>query len=558
MMNDAAFQDIIQPYLNSFPARERFAVNDASIRVMVKEEATTLREYIKREVKGKLVSLKVDSSKKDGHPFFGVNIQFSNNGEIQLRTLAVRELFVSQSGENLKNEIITTLFLSPLTTVKTCCGLLILLRKDQEEQTVIDEEQEDLDLYVEQLGVKLDSVKCAAHTLQLAIVDDSIKKIASVSTLLAKCRVVVKKLRAETYRKKLKKVHLAIPVHDNDTRWNTSYAMLESLLKVRGYVEDDLEDFSADDWNEVESTLESLEPTMVATKILQGEQITLGDMYGTWLECKVKLKKVGSPLDNKICEAMTKRERREVYAPSNRLLAGQGKVPPLFDYPGFLAAIFLDPRYFAILDEDEIATAKAYIMQLWSKIEKNKTQEIRQNNLEEEGEEGEDDEDDEDAVSLMLLERDRVRSQNSTLPSTDISSKLNVYFRSTERVKDRKTSILKWWEDRKIAYPELYEVAKVVHAIPSTQVSVERLFSALRFIMHHLRSNLNGKMVEDLVLILNNSHLVNEDILVLIREAEDTDEDDEDDEVLEAETSESTSTSFSTINSNSSLTPSSD
>jgi len=32
-------------------------------------------------------------------------------------------------------------------------------------------------------------------------------------------------------------------------------------------------------------------------------------------------------------------------------------------------------------------------------------------------------------------------------------------------------------------YPELYILAKIVFAVPSTQVSVERLFSGLKFIL---------------------------------------------------------------------------
>lgn len=93
---------------------------------------------------------------------------------------------------------------------------------------------------------------------------------------------------------------------------------------------------------------------------------------------------------------------------------------------------------------------------------------------------------------------------------------------------------MKWWEDKKHTYPELYEVAKVVHAIPATQVSVERLFSALRFVMHHLRGNLSASIIEDLVLILNNSRLVKADILVLIgADSHEDDDDDDDDTDLE-------------------------
>ncbi|KAE8741817.1 hypothetical protein FOCC_FOCC012649 [Frankliniella occidentalis] len=334
--------------------------------------------------------------------------------------------------------------------------------------------------------------------------------------------------------------------------------MIESLLKVRGFVEDEddlLELFCEDDWNNAENILESLKPTMLATKILQGEQLTLGDMLGTWLECKIELKKVGSPLADQIVEAMTKRERREVFAQSNRQRAGQDKVPPLFEYPGFLASIFLDPRYFTILNEEEIMTAKIHISQLWAKIEKNKNLGSQQISSDSNPDGGEDPEDELEAI---LSAGDGARLQNSLAPSTDIASKLNIYFRSTPRIRDRKINILKWWEEKKIEFPELYEVAVVVHAIPSTQVSVERLFSALRFVMHHLRGNLSAQMIEDLVLILNNSHLVKEDILVLINGEEKSDDEEEVDDPNEGEgssisESSSSSTSLTTNSSSTSF-----
>ncbi|XP_052130624.1 uncharacterized protein LOC113210910 [Frankliniella occidentalis] len=466
LMNDAAFQDIVKSYLNGFPARERyvrlfykntrtvasinkvsnqctlfsmqltddwFAINDASIRTMVQEEATRLRTYIKNEVRGKMVSLKVDSSKKNGRPFFGVNIQFASNGEIQLRTLAVRELMVTQSAQNLKQEIMDILDMHDIVVTniisftsdngQNILRAADLLRTNQEErQDLIDEDQEELDLFIEQEGVRLDSLKCAAHTLQLAVMEDSVRKIDSVTNLIKKCREIVKTCRTETNRKKLKRARLPIPVHDNDTRWNTSFAMLESLLKVKSFMEDDISDnFSEDDWTYVESVLESLEATMVvATKVLQAEQLTLGYMYGAWAECKIKLGKVGSPLASQILESMEKRERREVYALSNRLMAGQDKVPPLFDYPGFLAAIFLDLRYFAILEESDVVTAKSYISNLWTKIEKNKNP--RHENIPEGDQVVEEEEEDEDEVSALLRARDRGRTRNFTSTHRDIFS----------------------------------------------------------------------------------------------------------------------------------------
>ncbi len=154
----------------------------------------------------------------------------------------------------------------------------------------------------------------------------------------------------------------------------------------------------------------------------------------------------------------------------------------------------------------------------------------------------------------MLSAGDGARLQQSTTASsTDISSKLNAFFRSTPRIKDRKVNILKWWEEKKIEHPELYEVAIVVHAIPSTQVSVERLFSALRFVMHHLRGNLSSQMIEDLVLILNNSHLVKEDILTLIQGEENPEEEEEVENSNEGEESTTSTTMSSGESSSTSL-----
>jgi len=44
-----------------------------------------------------------------------------------------------------------------------------------------------------------------------------------------------------------------------------------------------------------------------------------------------------------------------------------------------------------------------------------------------------------------------------------------------------------FWEEKRFVYPYLYEMAKVVHAVPATQVSVEMSFSALKLILTDLK-----------------------------------------------------------------------
>lgn len=50
-------------------------------------------------------------------------------------------------------------------------------------------------------------------------------------------------------------------------------------------------------------------------------------------------------------------------------------------------------------------------------------------------------------------------------------------------------------------YPELYEIAMVILAVPTTQVSVERTFSTLKLILSDLRSSLSDKTLQNILLV---------------------------------------------------------
>lgn len=49
--------------------------------------------------------------------------------------------------------------------------------------------------------------------------------------------------------------------------------------------------------------------------------------------------------------------------------------------------------------------------------------------------------------------------------------------------------------------PELYELAQVILAVPPKQVSVERLFSGLKFILSPHRSKMNSDVIDNILLI---------------------------------------------------------
>lgn len=53
-------------------------------------------------------------------------------------------------------------------------------------------------------------------------------------------------------------------------------------------------------------------------------------------------------------------------------------------------------------------------------------------------------------------------------------------------------------------HPELFELANVIFAVPGTQVSVERLFSGLKFILSPYRTNITSQNLEDQLLVRTN------------------------------------------------------
>lgn len=64
-------------------------------------------------------------------------------------------------------------------------------------------------------------------------------------------------------------------------------------------------------------------------------------------------------------------------------------------------------------------------------------------------------------------------------------------------------------------YPEIYVLAKLIFAVPSTQVSLECLFSGLKFVLSLYRSNINSTNLDDQLLVHTNrlfDRVANEDV----------------------------------------------
>ena len=63
---------------------------------------------------------------------------------------------------------------------------------------------------------------------------------------------------------------------------------------------------SENEWRIIKELLTSLEPTKIATKKMQYEQLLMGDFYAVWIQCKLSLRK----LENTFCHTLTRRNTK--------------------------------------------------------------------------------------------------------------------------------------------------------------------------------------------------------------------------------------------------------
>ena len=140
----------------------------------------------------------------------------------------------------------------------------------------------------------------------------------------------------------------------------------------------------------------------------------------------------------------------------------------------------MDPRYHVILTDSIITDVKHCLHQTHdrllsishrpSTIESTNPNEV--DILE--------DDDFEKLIQNAEATHSNVSHNNNNICQT-LDNKIEEYLKEP-RLKNS-SNILHYWSKMKNKMPKLFELSKIILAIPPTQVSVERLFSALKFIL---------------------------------------------------------------------------
>ncbi|XP_034252574.1 uncharacterized protein LOC117652049 [Thrips palmi] len=580
-----AFQDIVKPLIDSMPAADRFAISSKTIPEHIPEFTELVRDRIRSELEGKMVSLKVDGCTKRHRYFVGINVQFTLNGVSVVRTLAVEEMLQAATANNLRvligialkkfridarlqlvaftvdsgaNYVLAGKLLAELqvgdeeatvenavesakeTTAETTEETATPTAQTVEEVEVQQQAEDDLagdwlhsSIELNQDDFSMQGVRCACHTVQLSV-GDALKMEKDLNKTIDAVRKLAKYLLRETHARELRIAKMPLPQLDVVTRWGSTYDMLKSVANLRNFLDYTFQwsnsarmeyDLSDEEWERVDGILEDLKPVRLATTQLQREDITLGEFFAVWSGVVLALekRKHASSLARGLLKAMEQRAKAVPYKDRSK----GNKQEPLFHYPSFCAAVFLDPRFMALLTPEQVQEAKSYLLDLSDRMKNLEDPTSPQSESESDsGAESDEDmllEDEDEGTALFrgLLEnknKERLAvtgaAQSSTGASNNKASRratlralLDEHDRTTPPL-SAKENVFTYWEKQKMLCPELYALAMVVLSIPASQVSVERLFSALRFILRPQRFGLSSRHVDDVMFLHANKDVV--------------------------------------------------
>lgn len=186
--NAEGFRDIVDPIANALGV----TINATVIKEKLSEAANKVKDTITDELHQKTFSLKVDSATRHGRSILGVNAQFIQNEKIVIRTLAMWEMKIRHTADNIKKEIVKILSVYKCSLRQVCsitidnganmvkCVSLLEDAQDDEISEVVNEG--NVESVVDQdnaeesnlneindciVNCTLRCVRCASHTLQV-------------------------------------------------------------------------------------------------------------------------------------------------------------------------------------------------------------------------------------------------------------------------------------------------------------------------------------------------------------------------------------------------------
>lgn len=247
------------------------------------------------------------------------------------------------------------------------------------------------------------------------------------------------------------------------------------------------------EWKIVEEILATFKIPFETTKMLQNTQCTISDFCGEWLLMKYSIEKQLSTVHSEDENDFTKQLSASVEKFSGQLLSN----------PMLAAAVFMDPRFTKTLKPTVRTLAISKLTKIYQRF-RNQTAEQppKPNDENNNGKRI-------DRLEEMLAAAEN-QDESPQIQTTETEEekihRLLQEFSQLPREKSS-TDVLKYWEKNQKTKPELFILSQIVLFVPPTQIPTERSFSKFNHIYQPRRSNLDSKLLEDILLINLNKDL---------------------------------------------------
>lgn len=230
---------------------------------------------------------------------------------------------------------------------------------------------------------------------------------------------------------------------------------------------------------------------------IQNSAYTLSDFFGGWIDMVRKLEKMQGQQDDEFA--------------ANLLKHVKARQPALLNNSSMLAALYLDPRYSFLLSPSDVKIAKIVLETLRGKLRRAESQAFHFHSQSLLQPNTPDDSFEEYCVAKGLERTFYGENVNQTDPvANDMQADMTILFAAYEKIVriHRKNSILEFWEAQSSEHKCLYELARIIMAIPPSQTTVERAFSLLGYIYNCRRTRLLPQNLENIMMIILNRDLV--------------------------------------------------
>jgi hypothetical protein len=229
--------------------------------------------------------------------------------------------------------------------------------------------------------------------------------------------------------------------------------------------------------------LEVFEPIYETTIYYQRAELTVSEAYAQWIRMKLKVESMNNEYSADMLQVLNKHAHK------------------MLNDDCVLAGVFLDPRFHLLLDDEQKITAKTHIKAVYNFLKHSRPQTSPQNSAADILNTSKNSSIVLDPLERLLASLDSPAEDSTPTTSILTLEEILYRFQSLPRNSDTNFNVLNFWTNVPGEFLELQETAFTIFSAASTQVSVERAFSALKFILSDQRGNLEPQLLEDILLL---------------------------------------------------------